>query len=164
MSTTTGEQRTAAIRRHLEGLESRAHALPAGSKTRVQRHLAALKEQTGADERLRGLEHRVAIAGHSLAADLSDDRTSFEHAVQAELHGWDAYLGWLEAKAGTRDDETVAILKEGRDALEIRLDDAGTAAADRWDEQRQRVDVARERLEQRADELAVTLHQAEGGS
>ena len=181
MATTTTEERLAAIRRHLDELESRARALPAESKARAQRHLAALNEETASartsieatrtrtatavaerghaiEDWLEQLENRVEIAGHSLAADLSDDRTSFEHAVRAELQSWDAYLDRLTTSADSQTEQIVSALRQRRDSLAHRLAEAGLAAADRWGEQKTRVVAAREELERKADELTAKLH------
>jgi len=178
MATTTMEERLAAVGRHLDELESRARAAPVEARPRIERHLDALRGEvasTGAaveaegimtetavsehgraiEDRLDQLDKRVEIAGHSLAADLARDLSSFTYAVADELEGWGAYLDELGAKAERQ--QFVAELRQRRDTLAERLAEARAASGERWDEQKQRVVAAREELEQKADELGATL-------
>lgn len=178
MTTTTMEERLAAVDRHLDELESRAVAAPAEAKQRIERHFDALREEAASaraaveaerittetavsehasaiEDRLDQLEKRVEIAGYSLAADLAGDLSSFTYAVADELEGWGAYFDELQSKAERQ--QFVAELKQRRDTLAERLAEARAASSERWDEQRQRVVAAREELEQKADELAAKL-------
>ena len=178
MATATIEERLAAVRHHLEELETRAKSVPADAKPRVKRHLAALqKDMKSADAALEGarartakaavkgtrevedrielLDDRVEVAEHSLTADVARDAKSFMHAVEDELRTWNDYLDHLQAKSATK--KAAAELKLGVDRLAKRLKDAQAMSGKQWDAQKKRVIAAREELERKADELAAKL-------
>ena len=54
------------------------------------------------EEKLGRLKTRLAVAEHSLAADLSDDWATFAAAVEAELRIWDTYLERLQTSVAAK--------------------------------------------------------------
>ena len=110
MSTTTIGDQLAEIRRRIVRLQVLAQT----GAPRIQRHLDALHQEEAAvrvavrrapdevEEKLGQLMTRLAVAENSLAADASDDWTTFAAAVEYELHSWGTYLERLQARVGRR--------------------------------------------------------------
>ena len=174
MSTTTIEDQLAELRRRVDRLQALAGVV--ADNPRIRRHVDALRRQettvlaavretpVEADEKLGQLKTRLAVAERSLAADISDDWASFAVAVEEELRSWDTYLERLQATAATRGWNTreraeaaIGDVRSRRIAVDERLALAHAAAREAWEEQRKRVGVARDELEQKADELSAAL-------
>lgn len=155
MSTTTIEEQLAEVRRRIEQL----HA--SGGVPQLRRHLDLVDD---VEQKLAQLKTRLDVAERSLAADVSGDWPTFAAAVEAELESWDTYLERLQTTAATRAwhareqaEEAISDVRNRRIAVDERLAQARDAAADGWQEQRERVSAARDELEQKADELSAKL-------
>jgi hypothetical protein len=116
-----------------------------------------------AEEKLGQL--RLAVAENSLVADVSDEWTTFAAAVEDELRSWDTYLERLQAtavaKAGSgreRAEAAIADVRNRRLAVYDRLAQARANVDGAWLEQRTFVSLARDELEQKADELSATIN------
>ena len=174
MSTTTIEDQLAELHRRIDRL--RALAAAVAENARTQRHVDVLRRQEAAvlaatreapnevEEKLGQLKTRLAVAEQSLTADISDDWASFALAVEDELRSWDTYLERLQATAATRAwkareqaEAAIGDVRSRRIAVDERLALARAAAREAWEEQRKRVGVARDELEQKADELSAAL-------
>ena len=172
MSTITIEDELDEIHRRIDRLEALAQA----GAPRIRPHLDALHQDEAAvgaavnqapdevEEKLGRLRTRLAVAEHSLAADLSDDWATFAAAVEAELRVWDAYLERLQTsvaekawKAREQAEAAIGDVRSRRIAVDERLVQARNAAGDACEEQRDRVTAARDELEQKADELSATI-------
>ena len=119
------------------------------------------------DEKLGQLRTRLAVAENSLAADVSDEWTTFAAAVEDELRSWDTYLERLQAtaaaKAGNareRAEAAIADVRTQRIAVYDRLAQAREDVNGAWHEQRNHVSAARDELEQKADELSARITEA----
>ena len=111
MSTTTIEDQLAEVRRRIDRLQALAQTGLVAERARIQRHLDALHQEEASvlaaarrapdevEEKLGQLRTRLAVAENSLAADVSDDWTTFAAAVEDELRSWDTYLERLQATA-----------------------------------------------------------------
>jgi len=176
VTTTTIEERLAEVGRRIDLLQERAEANAAAAKPRIQRHVAAVREEEASawasardaldevEEKLAQLETRLDVAEHSLAADVSGDRERFAAAVEAELHSWDTYLERMQTTAATKAwkarehaEASISDVRMHRIAVGARLAQAREAAGESWQEQRERVAAARDELERRADELSAKL-------
>jgi hypothetical protein len=176
VSTTTIEQQLADVRRRIDRLQARAQAGAAAQRARMQRHVDALHQQeesvrTAArqapdevEEKLEQLKARLQVAEQSLSTDVSEDWTTFAAAVEAELQTWDSYLERLQTsvaerawKARAQAEAAIGEVRSRRIEVDERLAQARDAADDGWQEQRNRVSVARDELEQKADELSTKL-------
>jgi hypothetical protein len=176
MSTTTIEDQLAEVRRRIARLQALAHSGLVAERARIQRHLDALhQEETSVLAAVRGnpdevagplgqLKTRLAVAENSLAADVSDDWTTFAAAVEDELRTWDTYLERLQAtavaKAGNareRAETAIADVRTRRIAVYDRLAQARDDVDGAWHEQRNHVSAARDELEQKADELSARI-------
>lgn len=176
MSTTTIEQQLADVRRRIDRLQARAQAGAAAQRARMQRHVDALHEQEESvraaarqapdevEEKLEQLKARLQVAEQSLSTDVSEDWTTFAAAVEAELQTWDSYLERLQTsvaerawKARAQAEAAIGEVRSRRIEVDERLAQARDAADDGWQEQRNRVSVARDELEQKADELSTKL-------
>jgi hypothetical protein len=173
--TTTVEGQLSELRRRVGRLSALARTGAAGDPARIERHVDALRrhetrllaadgdEADQFEEKLWQMKTRLTVAECSLAADASDDWTSFAAAVEDELRGWDTYLERLQATAARRtelrDPAEAAIgdVRSRRIAVDARLARAHAVARETWQEQRARVGAARDELERRADELSMTL-------
>ena len=110
MSTTTIEDQLDEIHRRIDRLQALAQA----GAPRIRRHLDALHQEEAAvraavrqapdevEEKLGRLRTRLAVAEHSLAADLSDDWATFAAAVEAELRSRDTYLERLQTSVAAK--------------------------------------------------------------
>ena len=176
MITTTVGERLAEIHRHIHELEARARAGAAEAEPPMQRHVDALRQEEAAvvttvreapariDAKLTQLEARLEVAENSLAADGYETRWMFTGAVEAELHSWDAYFERLQTTAAARDGEAreqaeaaLRDLRARRLAIADRLEQLLAAPDAAWLEEKQRVSIAREELERKADELSSKL-------
>jgi hypothetical protein len=177
MSTTTIEDQLAEVRRRIARLQALAQTGLVAERARTQRHLDALHQEEasvlaavrGQDpdevaEKLGQLRTRLAVAENSLAADASDDWTTFAAAVEDELRTWDTYLERLQAtavaKAGEareRAEAAIADVRTRRIAVYDRLAQARDDVYGAWHEQRNHVSAARDGLEQKADELSAKI-------
>jgi hypothetical protein len=176
VSTTTIEQQLADVRRRIDRLQARAQAGAAAQRARMQRHVDALHEQEESvraaarqapdevEEKLEQLKARLQVAEQSLSTDVSEDWTTFAAAVEAELQTWDSYLERLQTsvaerawKARAQAEAAIGEVRSRRIEVDERLAQARDAADDGWQEQRNRVSVARDELEQMADELSTKL-------
>ena len=176
MSTTTIEDQLAEFRRRIARLQVLAQTGLVAESARIQRHLDALHQEEAsalaavhggpveAEQKLGQLRTRLAVAENSVAADASDDWTTFAAAVEDELRTWDTYLERLQATAVTRAgnlrepaEAAVADVRARRIAVYDRLAQARDNVYGAWHEQRNHVGAARDELEQKADELSAKL-------
>jgi hypothetical protein len=176
MSKTTIEDQLAEILGRLELLRAFEHAGGAAEPARARRHLDVLRKEEASvrdavrnapdevEEKLGQLRTRLYVAEHSMATDLSDDWTTFAAAVEAELRRWDDYLERLQAsvaaKAWKAREQAEAAIGDARSRrIEVgeRLAQARDAAGDAPEDARKRVTAARDKLEQKADELSANL-------
>ena len=177
MSTTTIEDQLAEFRRRIARLQGLAQTGLVAESARIQRHLDALHQEEAsalaavhggpveAEQKLGQLRTRLAVAENSVAADASDDWTTFAAAVEDELRTWDTYLERLQATAVTRAgnlrepaEAAVADVRTRRIAVYDRLAQARDSLDGAWHEQRNQVGAARDELEQKADELSAKLN------
>ena len=177
MSTTTIEDQLAEIRYRIARLQALAQIGLVAEMARIQRHLDALRRAEASvlaaerrtapkevEEKLGQLRTRVAVAENSVAADVSDEWTTFAVAVEDELRSWDTYLERLQAtavaKAGNareRAEAAIADVRTRRIAVYERLAQAREDGNGTWHEQRNQVSAARDELEQKADELSAKV-------
>ena len=174
--TTTIDELLADAGRRIDDLEASMRLRHSDRRQDVRRHVDALRQehanaQTAArrtpdpvGERLSRLRSRLDVAERSLDADLAEDRPHFAAAVEAELHGWDAFAERLQAtaagKTGSARDRAETGIKELRRrrlAVTQRLDDLRDAPEDAWGQHQERVTVARDDLERMADDLSASL-------
>ena len=109
------------------------------------------------------LTNRGSTAGGRVV-DVSDEWTSFAAAVEDELRSWDTYLERLQAtavaKAGNareRAEAAIADVRTHRIAVYDRLAQARADVNGAWHEQRNQVSTARDKLDQKADELSAKV-------
>jgi hypothetical protein len=174
--TTTIEDQLAEVRRRITRLQVLAQTGLVAERARIQRHLDALHQEEASvlaavrgapdevAEKLGRLRTRLAVAESSLAAEISDDWTTFAAAVEDELRSWDTYLERLQAtvvaKAGNareRAEAAIADARTQRIAVYDRLAQARENVNGVWHEQRNQVSSARDELEQKADELSANI-------
>jgi hypothetical protein len=153
--TTTIEDQLAEVRRRIDALQA------VDGAWRFRRHVDIVAD---VERRLAQLKTRLEVAERSLAADVSRDWATFAAAVESELESWDTYLERLQTTVATRAwhareqaETAIADVRSLRIAVGERLAQAGDAAADGWEEQRERVGAARDELEQKTDELSAKL-------
>jgi chromosome segregation ATPase len=170
----------AEIRRHIDELEARADSSATETRARLQDRLDSLRKQEASaweavrekaeavDEQFRQLEIDIAIAENRLASELADDATSFEEAVEAELHDWDAAIERLQTRAASKAQEAreqaeaeIAALRQARNRAAERLT-ALHAPSDAWKEQKNRVTEALDDLERKVREAALKIQRGEG--
>ena len=175
MSATTIEDQLADVRRRIDRL-ARTQAGGPTESARIQRHLDALQQEEASvlaaadgapdevDEKLGRLRTRLAVAEHSLVADVSDDWASFAAAVEEELRSWDTYLERLQTsvaakawKARERAEAAIGEVRSRRIAVDGRLAQARDGAGDGSEDARKRVTAARDELGRKADELSAKL-------
>jgi hypothetical protein len=176
MSTITIEDQLAEVRRRIARLQVLAQTGPVEERARIQRHLDALHQEEasvlvagrrapdGVGEKLGQLMTRLAVAEHSVTADVSDEWTTFAAAVKDELRSWDTYLERLQAtavaKAGNAREPAeaaIADVRSQRIAVYDRLAKAREDVDSAWHEQRNHVSAARDKLAHKADELSASL-------
>ena len=174
MLTTTVAERLAEMHSQIEQLEAKARAATTEAKARVQRQIAALRQQEASaraaakdrvdafEEKFEQFEARLHVAQRSVAAELSHDRQSFIDAVEDELHEWDNYFERLQAQAAWRAisareqaEAAISDLRRRRNAVAARLAEIRSASAEGWEEQKTRIETARDDLERKADELSA---------
>lgn len=177
MSMTTIDEQLAEARGRINRLRACEQAGVTADRTRVRRHLDVLRREEASvheavsqapdevDEKLGRLKARVAVAEHSLEADLSDDWATFAASVDAELRIWDAYLERLQTSVAekawkAREEAELAIgevrglrITVGERLAEVR--DSDVAASQ---EARKHIMAARDELEQKAAELSKKLN------
>ena len=177
MGMTTIDEQLAEARGRIDRLQACEQAGVTAEPARIRRHLDVLRREEASvheavgqapdevDEKLGRLKSRVAVAEHSLAADLSDDWASFAASIDAELRIWDAYLerlqaGVVERAWKAREEAELAIgevrslrITVGERLAEVRDSDV---AASR--EARKHIMAARDELEQKAAELSIKLN------
>jgi hypothetical protein len=177
MPTTTVEERLAEMGRQIDGLEAKARAGGGEAKSRIQRQLGALRQQEASaraaahegdeafEERFEQFEARFQVAQSSLAADVADNRTKFADGVENELHSWDTYFERLQAQTALRAasarqqaEEAISDLRRRRNTVAERLADARAASGETWDERKNRIAVARDDLERKADEVSAKFN------
>jgi hypothetical protein len=176
MTTTTIEEQLAELHARIDRLQALAQVDAAADGSRVERHVAALRQEEASvlasarrapdevDAKLGQLQTRVAVAEQSALADLSDDWATYAAAVEGELRGWDSYLERLQTSVATRAwhareqaEAGIGVVRSRRIAVDERLAQARDAATNGWQEQKERVGAARDELEQKADELSAKL-------
>jgi hypothetical protein len=176
MSTTTIEEQLAEIRGRIDRLRARGHAAAPAERARIGRHVSVLHQEEASvrdavrhapdevEEKLGQLRTRLDVAEHSLAADVSDDWATFTAAVEAELRSWDTYLERLQTsvaakawKARERAEAAIGDVRSRRIEVDERLAQGHDAAADAPEDARARVTAARDKLEQKADELSAKI-------
>jgi hypothetical protein len=170
--TTATEARLGSLRRRIDRLELKAQIGAADARSRMQQHVDELRDEQqaasvsihhhagAAEEKLEQLGNEVEITEYRLAAELAEDRMTFTDAVQAELHGWDAYIGRLQAKAAGKPaaarehaEGAIADLRRHRIAVEESLTAVRSATGDAWRGAKSTVLAALDELKQRADGL-----------
>ena len=124
---------------------------PVAETARIQRHLDALHQEEASvlaaarqapdevEEKLGQLRTRLAVAENSLAADVSDDWTTFAAAVEDELRSWDTYLERLQATAAAK-------AWNARERAEAAIADVRTRRIAVYDRLAQARDARRRRL------------------
>jgi hypothetical protein len=177
MSTTTIEDPIEEVRRRIDRLQAFAQIGAAADSSRIRRHLDTLHREEASvlaaareapdevEERFGQLRTRLAVAENSLAADVSDEWTTFVAAVEDELRSWDTYLERLQATAagkarGAREraEAAIADVRIRRIAVYDRLAQAREDVNGAWHEQRNHVSSARDELERKADELSANFN------
>ena len=177
MGTMTNEERLADIRQHIDELEERARGAATGTRARLERRLAMLRGDAAATrravseraasvaERFRQLELDLQIADSRMSAELADNLLAFSDSVEAELDEWDAAIERLQtkaaAKAGSAREQAeaeIAALRQVRNRVSGRVDDARTSAAETWEEHKQRVVEALDTLEQKVRDAMGKFH------
>jgi hypothetical protein len=177
MRTTTLDEQLAEVRGRIDRLRACEQAGVTSERARIRRHLDVLRQEDESvrdavrqapdevEEKLGRLKTRLAVAEHSLAADLSDDWASFAAAVEAELRIWGAYLERLQirvaAKAGKARDQAEAAIGDVRSlriAVGERLAQMRDSAGAASQEARKHITAARDELEQQAAELSTKLN------
>ena len=177
MSTTTIEDQLADVRRQIARLQTLAQSGLVAERARIQRHLDALhQEETSVlaaarrapeevEEKLGQLRTRLSVAENSLAADVSDEWTTFAAAVEDELRSWDTYLERLQATAAAnagnareRAEAAIADVRTQRIAVYDRLAQARANVDGAWHEQRNHVSAERDELEHKAAELSADFN------
>jgi hypothetical protein len=133
-------------------------------KTRIDRHVEALRKAHASaraaaqaagshfEDTLAELGTKLTIAEHRRAAEVADERGTFERSVTAELHAWDSYLEHLErraaAQAGSgRAEASTSELRGRRNEVARRLGEARIAPDGAWREHRERVLEALDELD-----------------
>ena len=173
MSTITIEEQLDEIHRRIDRLQALAQA----GAPPIRPHLDALHQDEAAvraavsqapdevEEKLGRLRTRLAVAEHSLAADLSDDWGTFAAAVEAELRVWDAYLERLQTsvaakawKAREQAEAAIGDVRGRRIAVGERLAQTRDPAGATSQEARKHITAARDELEQKAAELSAKLN------
>lgn len=176
MGSTTNDDQLAEIRRRIDRLQAFAQAGPAENSPRIRRHLDALRREEASivaaapevadhvDEKVGQLKTRLAVAENSVAADISDDWTTFARGVEDELRSWDTYLERLQTTAARKDgsareqaEAAIADVRTRRIAVYDRLTQARRNVNGAWHEQRNHVSAARDELERKADELPAKV-------
>ena len=177
MATMTTHRRLAEIRRHIEELQTRARSGGAETRTRLQTKLDTLREEEAAaraaahekaeavDDQVRQLEINMAIAGNRLASEMADDETSFAHAVNAELHNWDAAIERLQTRAAAKApnvraqaEREIAELRQARNRAAERLAELHTSSDEAWEEQKNRVTAELDALERKVRAGTAKFH------
>ena len=156
MTRTTIEEQRGKVRHRIEPQRASAEV------PRPRRHLDLVDD---VEQKLAQLRARLDVAECSLAADASDDWATYAAAVTAELESWDTYIERLQTTAATRAwhardqaEAEIRDLRSHRIAVDERLAQARHADGNGWQEQRERVNAARDALEQKADKLSARLN------
>lgn len=156
MSTGTIDEQIADVRRRIDALQAQ------GGAWRFRRHVDIVAD---VEQKLAQLNTRLDVAERSLAADVSDDWPTFAAAVESELESWDTYLERLQTTVATRPWHTreqaeaaIAEVRSLRIAVGARVAQVGDSAPTGWQEHRERVGAARDKLEEKADELSAKLN------
>jgi hypothetical protein len=174
MRTTTIDDQLAEIRGRIDRLRAREQSGATREQARVRRHLDVLQDEEASvraavrrapdevEEKLGQLRTRLDVAEHSLAADASDDWSTFAAAVEAELHSWDTYLERLQTsvaakawKARAQAEAAIGDVRNRRLEVDARL--AVARDGETIEDARKRVTAARDKLERKADELSAKL-------
>jgi hypothetical protein len=177
VATRTTDDMLAKIRRHIDELEARVDSSAVETRSRLQDRFDSLRKQEASaweavrekaeavDEQFRQLEIDIAIAENRLAAELADDVTSFEEAVEAELDDWDAAIERLQTRAAAKAQEAreqaeaeIAELRRARNRAAERLTALHASANGAWQEQRNRVTEALDDLDRKVREAALKFH------
>jgi chromosome segregation ATPase len=175
MSATTIEDQLAEIRSRINRLRARKDA-SAAERARIQRHVAVLHQGEASvrdavrdapdevEERLGQLWTRLDVAENSVVADMSGDWGSFAAAVELELRSWDVYLERLQTRVAAkawraREQAEAAIgdVRGRRIEVDERLARARNSSDHAPEDARQRVTAARDKLEQKADDLSAAI-------
>ena len=169
MATATNE-RLGEVSRRIARLEVQAQRGTADAKSRMQRYIdplrreeesarASARERAAAvDERLEQLDNELELAEHRVAAEFAATEEQFAGAIEAELHGWDAYLERMQSKAAAksgaareRAEAAIADLRQRRVSIGKSLSDVGTAAGNGWHGAKTRVLAELDDLKTKAD-------------
>ena len=176
MTTMTIDEELAEARGRIARLRALERASDGAERLRIRRHLDVMHRKEASvreavryapdevAERLGDLRTRLYVAEHSVAADLSDDWATYVLAVEEELRRWDDYLERLQTSAAThawkareRAEAAIADIRTQRIAVYDRLAHARDNVNGAWHEQRNHVSLARDELEQKADELSAKI-------
>jgi hypothetical protein len=155
MSKTTVEDQLAEVRRRIDRVQAIAQLDAVAERSRIERHLDALHQEEASvaaaarsapdevEAKLAQLRTRLAVAENSLAADVSDEWTTFAAAVEDELRSWDTYLERLQAttsanawKTRERAEAAIADVRTRRIAVYDVLTQAREQVNGAWQEQR----------------------------
>jgi hypothetical protein len=177
MSVTTIEDQLAVVWGRIARLHTLVQSGLVANRARSQRHLDALRRGEAsvraaarrgpdeAEEKLGQLRTRLAVAENSLAAEVSDEWTTFAAAVEDELRSWDTFLERLQATTAAnawekreRVEAAIADVRTRRIAVHDALAQARERVNGTWHEQRNHVSAARDDLERKADELSATFN------
>ncbi len=170
MSEALTDYRLAEARSRRERLEEDARG-SAAENARIRRHLEAVRtaEASAAaaareagdrfEDALQDLRTRLAIARHRLEAELTENRSLFERAVEAELGDWDTYVARIQRNAATNggagESSGLAELTSRQREVARRLHEMRGAPDSVWPERRARIEVALDELERSARQLEV---------
>jgi len=175
MATATHD-RLGEARRRIARLEVKAQRGTADAKARMQPYIttvrraeesarASAREQAAAvDGRLEQLDTELELAEHRVAAEFAATQDQLTHAVDVELHRWDAYLDRMQVKAAARTgaareraEAAIADLRQRRVAISKSLPDVGPAAGDDWRDTKTRVLAELDELKTKADAVKHSL-------
>jgi chromosome segregation ATPase len=172
--TVSTHERLAEMRRQIDELEANARPGTAGAQPRIQRQLDALRRQEAAaravarggedafEEKFEEFEARLRVARSALAAELAESPRAFANALEDELATWDDYVERLQAQVALRAataraqaEAEISEVRRRRNDVAAQLADVRAVNGGAWDELREQVADARDRLEQTADQVSA---------
>jgi hypothetical protein len=189
MSTRTKDEHLEEMHRRIDGLEAKARAVRADARESMRGQIAVLRRQeesaraalreardarasaiservAAAEGKLLQLEMRLKAAQDALAAELAEDKKTFNDAMQANLDDVTALVERMDkhaaAMAGSAREQAEAAMNDihgTRDNVIARFADLREASDERWRERREEVLTARAELERKVDEFLKKFDQ-----
>jgi BON domain len=177
---TTLEDRLAAIRRTIDRLQEDADTASEPARSRLQSQIDALRRNEAstrslvrravdeADALLRRLDGRVGLAEDAVAAELAQDRRTFEGALASMLEGWETAIERLQVKAAMRGaartaaEAAIGRLRARRNEIAGSLEQARADADDAWHERKQQLAASADELCRAIDELSEKVENGGG--